>query len=63
MGFPVDQVTGDRGADNPAFRRAGTSDALDGRAEEGEGQQASQTAHGAAVQVVTFLGQTGCQAT
>ncbi len=56
MGFHVDQVTGDRGADNPAFRRAGTSDALDGRAEEGEGQQASQPVHGATVWVVTFLG-------
>ncbi len=32
-----------------------------GRAEEGEGQQESQPAHGAAVWVVTFLGQTGCE--
>ena len=34
MGFPVDDLSGDRGADHPAFGGPCSADALDGGAEE-----------------------------
>ena len=57
--FPIDKVNRDQRAHDPTFGGACPSDALDGRAEKGEGKQASQPVHSAAVWVISFLSQAG----
>ena len=52
----VYEVTGRRGFDGVFGGRAGSSDALDSRAKEGEGGKATHPCHGGAVGLVSFCG-------